>query len=169
MRILPVALIALGLMGCAKKKPPIIPVAAAPISPAVTQPPADQPPIPPEEKPPAVVTPPRRPPARPVAPANPPATTTPSPSAPVPSLGEILPEAQRRQVEAELAQNVTKARAAIARTSGRSLTATQRETVDRIGTFLQQAEQSKSRDLSTALQLARRAALLGDDLIKSLQ
>jgi hypothetical protein len=64
---------------------------------------------------------------------------------------------------------VTRARAAIARTSGRNLSAAQKETVDRIRTFIQQAEQSKGRDLSTALQLARRASLLGDDLIKGLQ
>jgi hypothetical protein len=88
---------------------------------------------------------------------------------PPPALGEILTNARRREIENDLAQNVARARAALARASGRSLTASQRESVDRIRTFIQQAEQAKAHDLSTALQFGRRAALLGDDLLKSLQ
>jgi hypothetical protein len=44
---------------------------------------------------------------------------------------------------------------------------TQRETVERIQTFIQQAEESKGRDLATALQLVRRADVLGQDLLKT--
>jgi hypothetical protein len=60
------------------------------------------------------------------------------------------------------------AQAAVARSRGRTLTAIQRETVERILSFLEQAAESKEKDPSTALQLARRADLLGQDLLKTL-
>ena len=50
-----------------------------------------------------------------------------------------------------------------------SLSQTQRETVERIKTFVQQAEESKAKDLATAFELVRRADLLGQDLVKDLQ
>ena len=53
--------------------------------------------------------------------------------------------------------------------SGKSLTPAQRETVERIRTFIQQAEESKGRDLATAMQLVRRADVLGQDLLKDFQ
>jgi len=40
------------------------------------------------------------------------------------------------------------------------------ETLERIKTFIQQAEESKGKDLATALQLVRRADVLGQDLLK---
>ena len=45
----------------------------------------------------------------------------------------------------------------------------QQEYLQRIKTFLEQAEKSKANDLAAALQLARRADLLGEDMQKSLQ
>ena len=38
--------------------------------------------------------------------------------------------------------------------------------MERIKTFIQQAEESKGRDLTTALELVRRADVLGQDLLK---
>ena len=88
---------------------------------------------------------------------------------PPPQLGEILSPEQRRQYEADYTQSLARARAALQQTSGKPLSGTQKETVGRIGTFIQQAEESKARDLATALQLARRADVLGQDLLKDLQ
>jgi hypothetical protein len=88
---------------------------------------------------------------------------------PPPQLGEILSDAQRRQYEADYAQSLSRARSALQQASGKSLTPTQRETVERIQTFIQQAEESKGKDLATALQLARRADVLGQDLLKDFQ
>jgi hypothetical protein len=119
---------------------------------------------PPEKRP--------QPPRLPAIPQTPPETEIPppvSPPAPVPHLGEILTDSRRREYEADYSRFLAEARAAMSRTSGRRLNATQLETVGRIRIFLQQAEKSHSSDLATALQLARRAELLGQDLLKSLR
>jgi len=92
-----------------------------------------------------------------------------TPPAPTPRLGEILTDARRREYEADFTGSMARARAAVSRASGRRLNATQRETVDRIRVFLRQAEASRAKDLATALQLARRADLLGQDLLTSLR
>jgi hypothetical protein len=61
------------------------------------------------------------------------------------------------------------ARSALGRVAGKNnLTVPQRENVSRIQTFLTQADAARRDDLGTALQLARRADLLGQDLLKSL-
>jgi hypothetical protein len=128
-----------------------------------TEPPADTLATPPKKKPP----PKKRPtpgPAAPEVPAvAPPQTTPPA------KLGEVLTDDRRRQYETDLTRTVAQARAALNQTAGRILTAAQRQTVERIQTFLQQADQARSGDLATAVQLAHRADLLAQDLRKSLQ
>jgi type IV secretory pathway VirB10-like protein len=104
----------------------------------------------------------------PPPPPQPAAQPKPQPSAPPPQLGEILSPERRRQYEAEYAQSLSRARSALRQASGKSLSQTQRETVERIKTFIQQAEASKGKDIATALQLVRRADLLGQDLLKDL-
>jgi hypothetical protein len=124
----------------------------------------------------------KTPPSRPAAKKKktPPAPTPPQPPQPVeqpqvqpsppsPQLGEILSDAERHQYEAEYAQSLSRARSALQQVSGKSLSPTQRETVERIKTFIQQAEESKGRDLATALKLVRRADVLGQDLLKDFQ
>jgi hypothetical protein len=96
-----------------------------------------------------------------------PPPTTPVPTAP--QLSEILTDDRRRQYETDFSASVSRARTAVSRTNGRQLSTRQQETVERINTFLQQAEESKGKDLVTALQLARRADLLGQDLLRALQ
>jgi hypothetical protein len=91
------------------------------------------------------------------------------PSPPPPQLGEILSDAERRQREAEYAQSLSRARSVLQQASGRSLSPAQRETVERIKTFIQQAEESKGKDMATAMQLVRRADVLGQDLLKDFQ
>ena len=76
---------------------------------------------------------------------------------------------QQRQAEADFQASLQRARIALSRTSGRQLTTAQRETLERIRVFIQQAQGEKQKDLATALQLARRADLLGQYLLKGLQ
>jgi hypothetical protein len=85
-------------------------------------------------------------------------------------LGEFLTAAQRRQFESEFVSTLKRSRAALGRITQRSnLTPVQRDTAERIRVFIGQAEAERSRDIATALQLARRADLLGKDLLSSLQ
>ena len=118
----------------------------------------------------ATVRPPQTPPAAAVpvpVPATLPPDVTPAPT-PVPQLVEVLTPGARRQSEVELVVSLQRARTALGRAAGRNLTPAQRDTVERIRVFIQQAEAERSKDIATALQLARRANLLGEDLVKSL-
>jgi hypothetical protein len=119
------------------------------------------------------VRPPRPRPTTPVAPptqeVDPPPTPAPPPVPVAPQLSEILTDDRTRQYQADIAAFVARARAVVKRASARrGLTARQTEAVQRINTFLQQAEESKAKDLVTAHELARRADLLGQDLLRSL-
>jgi len=93
----------------------------------------------------------------------------PTPVPTTPQLSEILTDDRRKQIEADLLASVSRANAAVQRAAGRRLNERQQEYLQRIKTFLEQAEKSKANDLAAALQLARRADLLGEDLQKSLQ
>ena len=184
--------LSLGLSGCwfGKKTTAIPPPPAAqpkqvppvkpPEQPQPEQKPLPTPPSPGIEEPAQITLPapqktsPSRPPAkkRTLPPAPPQAAPPAEPqvqTSPPPQLGEILSGAQRRQYEADYAQSLSRARSALQQASGKSLSPTQRETVERIQTFIRQAEESKGKDLATALQLARRADVLGQDLLKDLQ
>jgi hypothetical protein len=110
-------------------------------------------------------------PAGPTEAETPPVTTiTPPPPVPptTPQLGEILTDDRRRQYEIEFADSMNRAKDVVARANGRRLNLRQREAVQRIKTFLMQAEESKVKDLVTACSLAHRADLLGQDLLKTL-
>ena len=159
-----------------KQVPPVKP----PEQPKPEQKPLPMPPSPGIEEPAQITLPapqktPPRPPARKRTPAPaPPQAPAPAEQpqvqpSPPPQLSEILSNAQRRQYEADYAQSLSRARSALQQASGKSLGPTQKETVGRIQTFIQQAEESKGKDLATALQLARRADVLGQDLLKDLQ
>ena len=186
--VLVTIVLSLGLSGCwFGRKATAIPPSPAPQpkqAPPV-QPPEQKPlpmPPPPEiQEPPQITlpapqkTPPSRPAAKkkktPATPSQPPqpAEQPPVQPSPPPQLGEILSDAERHQYEAEYAQSLSRARSALQQVSGKSLSPTQRETVERIKTFIQQAEESKGRDLATALKLVRRADVLGQDLLKDFQ
>jgi hypothetical protein len=62
---------------------------------------------------------------------------------------------------------VARAGAALKQASTRTLTASEQETVARIRSFITQANAMRDEDISTAMQLARRADLLGQELLKS--
>jgi hypothetical protein len=188
-QVLLVAPLAIALSGCWFGKKAVVaalplppqPIAMNPVIPPLPQPedeaelPAVQPaPVPdataitppPEPEPPA---------RRPVRPRRPssvspetPVPATAQPPAPPARLEEVLTEERRRQLETDFSRSVAQARTTLNQTNGRSLTSVQRQTSERIKTFLQQADQAKKGDLATAVQLARRAELLAQDLRKSL-
>jgi hypothetical protein len=185
-------LLSVNLSGCwfAKKSAPKItspvsapqpaaPQPAAPV-PAAVDPTPPPPPVVETEAPvvptpePLPVTAPRETPApKPVVrrnPTPPPAAPPVAPATPAPpSLQEILSGAQRKQYETEYSQGVARATAALKQAAGRTLNASQQETTSRIRTFLTQAGAMRNSDISTALQLARRADLLSQELLKSLR
>lgn len=158
----------LGASGCSlfKKAAPRVP-APVPVVQPVAQP--EPPPAVAPEPAPPVVTP--KPPVRrnPVPPPPPPAAAPVAPAAPPPPLREIISAEQRRQYESDFSQGVGRANAALKQASTRTLNATQQETAARIRTFLAQASVMRDNDISTALQLVRRADLLGQELLSSLK
>jgi len=188
------ALLCAGLTGCAsmplgKKKAISVPAAptpaglpaplpsAAPPVPVGGQPvpvvaAAEPEPPPPEPLPPITRTVPVPKPAvqsagrRPAAPTPAPAPA--ADSAPL-RLGAILSPERQRQYQADLQRSLTAARAATSQAGTAALTPTQKETMARIQTFIQQAEATAGQDLATAVQLARRAELLGQELSRSLR
>jgi hypothetical protein len=185
------AILLVGLSGCFSPKrklvlPPPAPVVARPApQPEIETPPEMESRLPPIELPPLTLEAPQpieTPPPKPVQRRRPgtvtPTPTTPGPPVPetepmpvpaTPQLGEILTDGRRRQLEGDFNARVSRAQAAVNRASSRKLTTRQRETLQNIRTFLQQAEAAKGKDLVTALELARRADLLGRDLLNSLQ
>jgi hypothetical protein len=187
--VLLTAPLAIALSGCWFGKKPVVlaqplppqPIAMNPTLPPLPQPVEDEEPLPAIQpaplpdasklEPPSEPAPPARRPARPRKPApspEPPVQATTQPPAPPARLEEVLTEDRRRELETDFSRSVAQARAALNQTSGRTLKGVQRQTADRIRTFLQQAEQAKKGDLATAVQLARRAELLAQDLRKSL-
>jgi hypothetical protein len=156
-------ILATGLSGCwlGKKKPMVPPVPPPP--PAASVPaalPAPDPSPVPVKKPVVPPTP------KPGPPKPPPLAAAP---APAPQLGELLTPGRRYQYEQDFARSVTQANSALNQVSTRGLTPANHQAVGRVRTFLQQAAAVKGKDLVTALQLAKRAEILAQDLLKSLK
>lgn len=97
------------------------------------------------------------------------AAPTPAPAPKPPSFGEILTPRQQAEANRAYEASAKAARQALARTSGRALTRDQLDTVNRIRSFLKQAEEARATDPATAAQLARRAEILANDLAVSLR
>ncbi len=148
-------LFSLTLAGCAAHKKPLIPV---PTPPAPAPAPAATTPAP------AKPAPTRRLPKKPATSAVKPPTPPPPPA----PLSVLLPPATNRQYLRELDQLLTSARATVARASRQPLNPAQRETLERMQSFVSQAAATRDNDPATALQLARRADLLGQDLLRTL-
>lgn len=122
------------------------------------------PPVAEPPKPPAAVVKPTRPPAAPTTAVVEPPPITPPPAKPV----QIYTAEERNSFNRELDDSLARVRQALARVSGRSLSAEQRDIVNRIQTFQRQAEQERERDLLGAVSIARRADLLARDLLARL-
>jgi len=125
----------------------------------------------PESLPPAVGPPPpapRRtpPPARATVP--PPAVIPPEPQPTPPRLGQIFTAEQLREYNRSLDESLDRVKRLLGSVAGKSLTPELAQIVGRIQTFQKQAEQAREQDLVTAVNLARRADLLAQDLVKRL-
>ena len=100
----------------------------------------------------------------PALPVPPPPPVTEAPVTQPPQLSELIPEEKRAELSREIDQSLERARTALSIASRRTLSRPQEETANRVRTFIRQAEEARSRDISTAVQLARRADLLAQDL-----
>jgi outer membrane biosynthesis protein TonB len=147
--------------------PPPIQTKTPDLKPEVTQVIAEQP-VPPKPKPKKkVVTKKTRP---PVLASPPPTETLPATDpASVPKLGELISEDQRAGYLRACDAGLARARQALNQLKGVSLTHEQTEAVERIRTFIDQAEQARQSDPRTARQLADRADLLSRDLVRSVK
>ena len=107
-------------------------------------------------------------------PAAPRAVATPTPAAPTaepapaPRLETILTADQLRDYNRSMDESLDRVKKVLAAVAGRSLKPELATIVNRIQTFQKQAEQARELDLVTAVNLARRADLLAQDLIKRL-
>jgi hypothetical protein len=110
--------------------------------------------------------PPRRPapPVRVAAPPPPPVVEPP----PQPKLGQIFTADQLREYNRSIDDSLDRVKRVVATVAGRNLNAELSEILRRIQTFQKQAEQARDSDLVTAVNLARRADLLAQDLLKRL-
>ncbi len=84
--------------------------------------------------------------------------------APSPRLGQIFTADQLREYNRTLDESLNRVRAVLAAAANRHLTPDQDGVIVRIKTFVMQAEQAREQDLVTAVNLARRADLLAQDL-----
>ncbi len=142
------------------ESPPQIPPTAEAQSPVILQQTAPQPlPPPPPMK--------KRSPQP--SPRVPPAAETPPPPAPAPQLVPMLTPAQRHELERSVTDRIYRAQNLLASISQRQLNAEQEEIVGQIRTFLKQAEEARSSDLLRANNLAERAHVLAEDLVRRLR
>jgi hypothetical protein len=106
---------------------------------------------------------------RPPVVAGPKAPTT-LPDQPVtPKLGPLFTPEQTREYTKNLDDSLERVKNQLAALSKKRLNAEQVVTLDRIRTFQKQAEQARQEDLVTAVNLARRADALAQDLLGRLQ
>ena len=106
------------------------------------------------------------PPVRATAP--PPATVVPPEPPPAPRLGQIFTADQLREYNRSLEESLDRVKRVLGTMAGKHLNTEQTQMVRRIQTFQKQAEQAREQDLVTAVNLARRADLLAQDLVKRL-
>jgi hypothetical protein len=123
--------------------PPDLPVSV----PDLPEPPKPQP----RQRPPVI--------AGPKVPSN-----LPEPPVP-PKLGQLFTPEQTREYTKDLEDSLERVRKNLTALGSRRLNAADRITVERIRTFQKQAEQARQEDLVTAVNLARRADALAQDLL----
>lgn len=100
-------------------------------------------------------------------PAAPQVQPVPAPAT-VPRLGEILSPEIRANYERDFTVHVARAQDVITQASGKNLDSGQEQTIGRIQSFLAQAASLREAgDLSNAVEIARRASLLADDLVRT--
>jgi hypothetical protein len=117
---------------------------------------------PPRRRPQPVTAAPKTAPPETPAPAQP----APDPQPPaLPKLAQILTAEQQREYTRVLDASLERARRAVAILEKKPLTGDDNDALNRIRTFLKQAEDARSQDLVTAVNLGTRADLLARDLL----
>ncbi|HSR05908.1 MAG TPA: hypothetical protein VLM42_02050 [Bryobacteraceae bacterium] len=111
---------------------------------------------------------PRRAAPPPRATAPPPAVIPTEPPPTMPKLGQIFTADQLREYNRSLDESLDRVRRVLGSVAGKNLNPELAQIVGRIQTFQKQAEQAREQDLVTAVNLARRADLLAQDLGKRL-
>lgn len=91
------------------------------------------------------------------------------PAAPstVPQLTQVLTPEQQAAYNSSLDRNLDRARRTVTALAGRRLSRNQTVYLERIKSFIQQASAARRTDLVRAANLAERASILADDLLKS--
>jgi hypothetical protein len=97
-----------------------------------------------------------------------PPAAAPQEAPPAPRLGQIFTAEQLRDYNRAVDESLDRVRKVLGSVAGRNLNPELNEIVRRIQTFQKQAEQAREQDLVTAVNLARRADLLAQDLVKRL-
>lgn len=110
--------------------------------------------------------PPRTPPAQ--KPPNGAETTTGPAPAPPPQLGQMLSAEQRRQYNEQTDRSLTEARRNLNVAMQRNLNTNQMNIVRRIQGYIDQAMEARRQDIRMASNLADRARLLAEDLVRNL-
>ena len=87
---------------------------------------------------------------------------------PHPACSQIFTAEQLREYNRTLEDSLDRVRKVLGTVASKNLNSEQAQMVQRIQTFQKQAEQAREQDLVTAVNLARRADLLAQDLIKRL-
>jgi hypothetical protein len=100
--------------------------------------------------------------------APPPTVIPPEPPPATPRLGQIFTAEQLREYNRSLDESLDRVKKLLGSVAGKNLTPELAQIVGRIQTFQKQAEQAREQDLVTAVNLARRADLLAQDLVKRL-
>jgi hypothetical protein len=101
--------------------------------------------------------------------ASAPQPVSPPPAPAVPQLEQILSPEQRQAYNEAIDTNITRAQRTLELVQGRRLNPDQKMTADRVRAFLQQAAEARKTDLFRAKNLAERASVLADDLLRSMQ
>ena len=101
----------------------------------------------------------------PVATAPKPTPAPVAPEAPAPKIVQIFPAEQQRAYNRELDEILERDQKALELLARRNLAADQRERMAQIRELLTQAKQAREQDLVTAVNLARRADTLANDLL----
>ena len=95
---------------------------------------------------------------------------TPAAVAEAPGAGnitEILTPQERQELTQEFSRSLSSAQRGLAVAATRSLTLDQFETMELARSFVAQAERARNSDLTLAVQLARRADLLAQELLSA--
>jgi hypothetical protein len=80
-----------------------------------------------------------------------------------------MPDEKRRAYLASIEADLGAAQKVLREIEGKPLTRVQNENASRVKAFVQQANDARSTDISGAVQLARRAAILAEELAKSME